>query len=104
MTTSEIIKVEINFNEEKLAFRGSSSSISLYTNLSQAFKALEAALLLNQWEVENFNYTAIYRELRLKESYVKVVRLKGTNFFVIKISKVTLNPKLNNFDLMRAPD
>lgn len=104
MRTSEILKVELNFNEEKLAFKGSTSSVSFYTNLSQAFKALQAALLLNQWEIEGFNYTAVYRELKLKESYVKVVRVKGTNFFVIKISKVTLNPKLNNFDLMQAPD
>ncbi|MGR3811715.1 hypothetical protein [Jiulongibacter sp. NS-SX5] len=103
MKTSQIIQVEISFNEEKLAFKGSSNSISYYSNLTLAFEALRAALVLNEWEISQFNYTAIYREMRLKDNYVKAVRFQGTTFFVIKISRITINPKLNNFDLSKAP-
>ncbi|MFT4734415.1 MAG: hypothetical protein ACI9DJ_000570 [Algoriphagus sp.] len=104
MRTSKIVQVEINFQYELIAMRGSSFAYSYYSNLSLACKSVENALLLNSWGNDGFNYTAVYRSLKERESYVKVFKEKGIPFFKITLSYKTLNPKLDSLELVKKPD
>jgi hypothetical protein len=99
MKTSSIIKVEVDFNHELVYVKGSPSTFMYYSNLTLAFNAIKEALLLNDWEIQNFNYTAIYRAIRQKNGYVKTFKSSGTTFFKIKISRIELNPKLISANL-----
>lgn len=103
MKTVKIIQVEVNFQHELVPIKGSESTFSYYSNLSIAHKAILNSLVLNGWELTGFNYTAVYRALRSKESYVKVFKAKGTPFFKISISFKNLNPKLDMFELVKNP-
>ena len=104
MKTSSIIEVEIDFNHELVYVKGSPSTFMYYSNLTLAFNATKEALLLNDWEIQNFNYTAIYRALQQKNSYVKAFKSSGTSFFRIKICRRELNPKLVSANLLKKPN
>ena len=103
MKTSKIIQVEVNFQHDLIAIKGSQSTYSYYSNLSVAYKAITSTLILNGWDVGNLNYTALYRSLKSKKSYTKVFKVKGTPFFKLSVTYRTLNPKLDSLDLIRHP-
>jgi hypothetical protein len=103
MKTHKIIQVEINYRHELVYIKGSPSTFIYYSNLTLAYQSLKKSLLLNDWEDSDFNYTAIYRSLKQKEIYVKSFKNKGTPFFKISISKITVNPKLLSVDFMKKP-
>ena len=103
MKTTNIIEIELDFGYELTFLKGSPSTFLYYSNLTLAFNALKEALLVNEWDLKNFNYTAIYRSLREKDSYVKVFKSNGTAFFKIRISKRELNPKLISSRLLKRP-
>ncbi len=104
MKTSKIIQIEVNFQYELIAMRGSSYAHSYYSNLSLACKAIQNALLINNWEKGDFNYTAVYRSIKERASYVKIFKERGVPFFKITITYKTLNPKLDSLELVRKPD
>ena len=103
MKTFEIIKVEIHFNHEQLPFKGSEAHISYFSNLSVAFRSLESILLINDWSTEGFNYTALYRSMKAKGTFIHGIKRKNITFFRIKITKKTVNPKLETFGIGAAP-
>lgn len=104
MRTSKIYQVRIDFSHPQFYFRGSLPHVSFYSNLSKTVEALQSALVLYGWELSELNYSAVYRSVRLKGRYVKYIKKNQTPFFKIEIIENLLNPKLNTFDLERAPD
>ena len=99
MKTSIIYKIEVHSSIDFIAIKSSEPHISYYSNLSIAINMLQLALAKNGWAVKNFNYTAAYRALKTKSVYVKTARQQETAFFRLKIEKLSLNPRLNTFDL-----
>jgi len=104
MRTSKIVHIEVNFQYELMAMKGSTFTHSYYSNLSLACKSIENALLINNWRKEDFNYTAVYRSLRERDSYVKVFKERGVPFFKITLTYKTLNPRLDSLELVKKPD
>lgn len=104
MKTSKIIEVEANFRHDLIAIKGSPSTFNYFSNLTLAFESVKESLLINGWELDGFNYTAIYRTVRERGTYVKTFKSKRIGFFKISISKKTLNPKLSTLEIMPNPD
>jgi hypothetical protein len=104
MKTSRIIQIEIDFRHEMVFIKGSLSTFLFFSNLTLAYNAIKESLLINDWGIQNFNYTAIYRAIKQKGVYVKMFKSKGTPFFKITISQKCLNPKLISLDLVKKPD
>ncbi|AWV97754.1 hypothetical protein [Arcticibacterium luteifluviistationis] len=103
MKTSKIIQVEVNFRHDLIIIKGSPFTYNYFSNLTQAFESVKESLLINGWDLDGFNYTAIYRSLKDRGSYVKVFKSKGAAFFKVSISSKTLNPKLSTLEITKNP-
>ncbi|WP_341228161.1 hypothetical protein [uncultured Arcticibacterium sp.] len=103
MRTTKIIQVEVNFRHDLVIIKGSPSTFNYFSNLTLAFESVKESLLINGWELDGFNYTALYRTIKTRGSYVKAFKSKGATFFKVTISTKMLNPKLSTLEIMRNP-
>jgi hypothetical protein len=104
MTSTKLYEVRIDFGHSLVFLKGSKPHQSFYSNLTKASAALVAALSVNGWGMSGINYTAIYRSVKKKGSFVKYVRKNEVPFFRIEIIERVMNPGLNTFDIEPAPD
>jgi hypothetical protein len=74
-------------------FRQRDPSVLYFSNLKKTIECITAALVLHGWE-PTINYTAVYRNLKLRERYQTDFSVQGVLFFRVVITKRVLNPVL----------
>lgn len=103
MKTGKIIQVEVNFRHDLIVVKGSPFTYNYFSNLTLAFESVKETLLINGWDLDGFNYTAIYRSIKDRGSYVKAFKSKGAAFFKITICYKEINPKFSSLEITKNP-
>ncbi len=77
-------------------------TLSYYSNLKKTVETLQAVLATQGWTIP-FNYTAVYRELKLRDRYAYTFRAEGVRYFHLTITRLTLNPNLTTLGIEEMP-
>lgn len=84
------------------AFTPAVPALHYFSNLKKTIETLQGVLATLGWPIP-FNYTAVYRQLGLKERYNYTFKAEGVNYFTVTITKRVMNPHLTNLGIEEMP-
>ncbi len=103
MKQSVIYKVETSYLGGIPGIRSSLPVVSYFSNLKITVERILATLAVRGWEEHRVNYTAVYRSLKERDKYVTEISLREVKIFRMEITKVLLNPALNDLGIDQRP-
>ncbi len=77
-------------------------SVSYFSNLKKTIETVQAVLATQGWSIP-FNYTSVYRELKLRERYTYTFKAEGVRYFHLSITSRILNPHLTTLGIDEMP-
>jgi hypothetical protein len=77
--------------------------VVFFSNLSKAVQTLEAHLAINNWDTEQINYSAVYRQIKAREKFSADFWFGGIKFFRITIRRRILNPNITTLGIDQKP-
>lgn len=83
-------------------FRQREPSVIYFSNLKKTIECITGALALHGWE-PTINYTAVYRNLKLRDRFQADFEVQGVLFFRVVITKRVLNPVLPSLAIDDRP-
>jgi hypothetical protein len=83
-------------------FRPREPSVIYFSNLKKTIECITGVLVLHGWE-PTINYSAVYRNLKLRDRFQADFSVQGVVFFRVVITKRVLNPVLPSLAIDDRP-
>lgn len=102
MNQQPIYELAVHQTSVVSEFRQREPSVVYFSNLKKTIECITGALVLHGWE-PTINYTAVYRNLKLRDRFQADFDVQGVVFFRVVITKRILNPVLPSLAIDDCP-